>query len=339
MKVVDVPLSSLRPKIQARREFGDLDRLAESIKSVGLLEPLIVSESEEGCYEVVLGLRRYLASLKAGVDKVPVIPIGRIGLLETLEIIFKEDDLKKKLTPDERSMIVAALVGKYGVREVARRLGMPVSTIESLSKSGKTFAGVLRIVRSSHTSEVLDIKFKVKMKLAEKVCEAVSRAGYKGRDFKEVAGKVYLALVDLPTELASNILKEWAGNPTLEYLEKLTKEFCKNKHVGMQRFKIPKISERVPVGLKNNKPLEDYLVDLSIRQGLSYTAVEEARMKIVEFEEGSEISGLICPRCNRPLRCRVCGSIVNCLCGYPHSSVRHRKYRYVEAGEMEVSKS
>ncbi|MEM2613888.1 MAG: ParB N-terminal domain-containing protein, partial [Nitrososphaerota archaeon] len=103
MKMIRVPVDSLKPKIRVRRELGDLDKLAESIKEYGVLEPLVVSESDDGGYEVVLGLRRYLAALRAGVDVVPAISIGKIGLLEALEIIFKEDGLRKKLTLDERA--------------------------------------------------------------------------------------------------------------------------------------------------------------------------------------------------------------------------------------------
>ncbi len=333
MKMIRVSVDSLKPKIRVRRELGDLDKLAESIKEYGVLEPLVVSESDDGGYEVVLGLRRYLAALRAGVDVVPAISIGKIGLLEALEIIFKEDGLRKKLTLDERAIIVAALVEECGVREVARRLGMPVSTIESLNKAGRTFAGVLEVVRSSYTSDTLDINFKVKVKLGERVYEAVSKAGYKGRSLKEIAGRVYLTLVDLPTEAASNILREWVRNPTLEYLEKLVKEFHEAGHVCKQRFKIPKIDERVPIELGDGEPLEKRLLNVSQHHWTSYNVIEEVQMKIVELGGSSDISGLLCPRCNRPLRCRVCGSLVHCLCGYPYLSVRHRKYRYAVKGE------
>ncbi|MCX8193713.1 MAG: ParB N-terminal domain-containing protein [Nitrososphaeria archaeon] len=340
MKVIRVPVSSLRPKVLARREFGDLSRLAESIKEHGVLEPLIVSETGEGCYEIVLGVRRYLAALKAGVSDLPAIPINRVSLIEAIEIIFKDDDLKKKLTVDERCLIIAALVEKHGIRETARRLCIPASTVETLAKAGKTFAGVLTIlsVRSSDKPKIQDVKFKVKVKLAEKVYEAVKKAGYDGKEFKETAGRAYLGLVNFTTDVALSILKEWTENPTLEYLKKLIESYSQDGTISKIRFRIPRLDERVPVELEEGKPFENILVEASQQHLTPYDAVEEESVKIIEFKEKySGISGLLCPRCNRPLRCRVCGSIVNCICAYPHGPVRRRKYKYAvkEGGSYE----
>lgn len=330
MKVINVPVSSLKPKVLARREFGDLSKLAESIKNEGVWEPLIVSESDEGYYEIILGLRRYLAALEAGLDELPVIMVGKVSLIDAIEMILKEDILKKKLTLDEKCLLIAVLVEEYGVREVARRLGMPVSTVETWAKSGKTFAGLLGVVRSSHTPEQLDIKFKVRIKLAEKVCEAVEKAGYKGKNFKEIAGKAYLSLVDFPTDIASSILREWIKNPKLDHLEKLVEKFREESIENVRRLRIPEIEERVPIELENGRPFEELLIKCSKNLNASYKVVDEALLKIVNFEnEYSGVSGLLCPRCNRVIKCRVCGSIMVDLCGYPCAPLRNRKYYYV----------
>ena len=48
----------------------------------------------------------------------------------------------------------------------------------------------------------------------------------------------------------------------------------------------------------------------------------------ISMDGYESVSGFLCPRCGQPIRCRVCGAIVDCLCGYPHKSVRSRRYRY-----------
>ena len=71
----DIELKKIQPnRLNPRLEFtkAGLDELADSIKQVGLLEPIIVRPIGDQ-YEVVVGERRYRASQQAGLDKVPVI--------------------------------------------------------------------------------------------------------------------------------------------------------------------------------------------------------------------------------------------------------------------------
>ena len=72
--VIILPIELLRPKIRVRRDLGDLSTLVNSIKKRGILQPLVVSESGDGRYEIVLGHRRYLAALEAGVKGVACDP-------------------------------------------------------------------------------------------------------------------------------------------------------------------------------------------------------------------------------------------------------------------------
>lgn len=74
--VPDVELERIQPnRLNPRLEFSKtgLDELADSIKQVGLLEPIIVRPRPGDTYEVVVGERRYRAAHLAGLEKVPVI--------------------------------------------------------------------------------------------------------------------------------------------------------------------------------------------------------------------------------------------------------------------------
>jgi len=324
--VIILPVELLRPKIRVRRDLGDLSTLVNSIKKRGILQPLVVSEGGDGRYEIVLGHRRYLAALEAGLRELPVIPIGKMSLIEALDLILEEEESKKSLTPDERCLAIAAEAIKMGVRETARRRGLPPSTVESLKKAGITFKGVCRVVRSSN----MERSFRAKIKLAEEVYKAVSKAGYKGESSEELMGKLYLMLMDLPTKTAVSLLDKWLENPTLDYMEKLTADAATGGFADADAVtRIRKIEERVPITLDDGRPLEEVLVSYSWSAKQRYEVVEENVLKVVEFRDGFPgVSALICPRCNQPIRCRVCGALVNCLCSYPHSPTRHRKYRY-----------
>ncbi len=68
-------LSQIRPgKFQHRNDFAEdkLHELAESIKSNGVVQPILVRKSDEG-YDLIAGERRWRASAIAGLDQIPVV--------------------------------------------------------------------------------------------------------------------------------------------------------------------------------------------------------------------------------------------------------------------------
>ena len=329
MKVLEVPVDLLRPKVRVRRDVGDLLALVDSIKEYGLLQPLVVSEGDDGKYEIILGFRRYLAASEAGLKKLPVISLGRVSLEEALELILREDILRFPLRRDERCLIIAALAMSRGIRRTAKALGIPPSTVESAKKAGLTFKGVWKLAMRSSHEEGDSKRLKVKVKLAEKVYEAVSKVS-REEGFEELAGRLYLMLMDFPTKTALRLLDKWLENPTLDYMERLVSEAAAGGLSDADAVtRIRKIEERVPITLEDGRPLEEVLASYSWSARQRYEVVEENVLKVVEFREGFPgVSALICPRCNQPIRCRVCGALVNCVCGFPAGQVRHRKYRY-----------
>ena len=88
-------VSELEPrKDQPRRKFDEnaLNQLADSIKSNGVLQPILVSKQPNGFYSIIAGERRWRASKIAGLTEVPVIileadekKIAEIALIENLQ--------------------------------------------------------------------------------------------------------------------------------------------------------------------------------------------------------------------------------------------------------------
>ena len=73
--IVDIKLSDITPNKDQPREIFDEEKLKElalSIKSVGLIEPIIVSRAKKG-YELIAGERRWRASKIAGFKTIPAI--------------------------------------------------------------------------------------------------------------------------------------------------------------------------------------------------------------------------------------------------------------------------
>jgi len=108
---------------QPRKHFAPekLAELAESIKTRGLLQPIIVRRVETG-YQLLAGERRFRAAQLAGLDKLP-------ALIRTtddpLEVALIENLQREDLSPLEEAEGLALLIDRHGYshREVAELLG------------------------------------------------------------------------------------------------------------------------------------------------------------------------------------------------------------------------
>jgi len=134
----DIDLKKIQPnRLNPRLEFTKigLDELADSIKQVGLLEPIIIRPIDSGKYEVVVGERRYRAAQQAGLDKVPAI-ITNYSDEQVMEINLIENIQREDLTAVEKGKICKELLNKFpnhyrNGADLARKLGVGRSSINS----------------------------------------------------------------------------------------------------------------------------------------------------------------------------------------------------------------
>ena len=134
----DIELKKIQPnRLNPRLEFtkAGLDELADSIKQVGLLEPIIVRPSGHDIYEVVVGERRYRASQQAGLNTVPVI-IRDYTDEQVIELNLIENVQREDLTVVERARVCKQLrdgfPNKYPTWDaVAKRVGVSSETLKS----------------------------------------------------------------------------------------------------------------------------------------------------------------------------------------------------------------
>lgn len=111
---------------QPRLEFNDesLGELALSIKRDGVLQPLIVTPSAGGRYELVAGERRLRASKMAGLTEVPVL-VKKIDDNKMLELALIENIQREDLNAMDESKAYQAMVERLGLTQadVAERVG------------------------------------------------------------------------------------------------------------------------------------------------------------------------------------------------------------------------
>ena len=130
--VMNLGIEEIRPdKGQPRRHFDDahIDELAESIRSKGVLLPLIVRRSSEG-YVLVAGERRWRAAQKAGLRELPVM-VREVTGKEAFEIALIENIQREDLNPIEEAGAYRRLIEEHGLtqEELAARVGKDRSTV------------------------------------------------------------------------------------------------------------------------------------------------------------------------------------------------------------------
>ena len=125
----DVPLSQLNEsKSNPRRVFDDaaLKELAASIRSQGVLSPLLVRPLTENGFEIVAGARRYRAAQMAEVSTVPV-RIVNLSDAEALAAQLVENLIRAEIHPMEEAEGFARLLAldapKYSIEQIGAQVG------------------------------------------------------------------------------------------------------------------------------------------------------------------------------------------------------------------------
>ena len=129
-----IPIEEIEPNAgKPRRHAGDLQRLTESVREMGVLNPLLVRFlPDSGKYGIISGQRRYQAASAAGLSELPCIEKD-VDDAEAIEIALTENSHQKELTSSEQAIWIHELA-RLGVtpEEIASRVGkLPLSITSS----------------------------------------------------------------------------------------------------------------------------------------------------------------------------------------------------------------
>lgn len=122
---------------QARSELGNIDELMISIKSKGILEPILV-KPKEGRYEIIAGERRYIACKRIGLKDIPCIEMN-VEDNEAMELTLIENLQRKDLDVFEESDGLKSLAENYGYshNQISKKIGKARSTITEIINVSK----------------------------------------------------------------------------------------------------------------------------------------------------------------------------------------------------------
>lgn len=132
-KIHKIKVIEIEPnREQPRRSFDEeaLDELANSIKTYGVLQPIIVNKKSD-YYEIVAGERRWRAAKKAGLTELPCIIKDDITDKTNKEIALIENLQRVDLNPIDKAKGLKELIDDYGMtqKELADSIGISRSNI------------------------------------------------------------------------------------------------------------------------------------------------------------------------------------------------------------------
>ncbi|MGD1009918.1 MAG: ParB/RepB/Spo0J family partition protein [Candidatus Aminicenantales bacterium] len=134
---------------QARTELGNIQELMDSIRSKGILEPILV-RSKGSRFEIIAGERRFMAARNIDLKEIPCIEMD-VEENEAMEIALIENLQRKDLDLFEEADGLQSLIDLYGYhhQQVSEKIGKARSTITEILSITRIPASVREIIKSS----------------------------------------------------------------------------------------------------------------------------------------------------------------------------------------------
>lgn len=152
---LEIDLDLIDPgSMQPRTRFDDesLERLSESIKEHGIVQPILV-RSRRGRYELIAGERRWRAAQKAGLSTIPAV-VKEVPDSDLLEIALTENIQREDLNPIEEAHAYKKLIETVGLTQeaVATRFGRDRSYITNYLRLLKLPDDIQKLVEDGRLS-------------------------------------------------------------------------------------------------------------------------------------------------------------------------------------------
>lgn len=248
-----IKILEIEPNLtQARKKFDEeaLNELAQSIKTYGILQPIIV-EKKDGFYRIIAGERRWRAAKIAGIEEIPCL-VRDEDEQKNKEISLIENIQRENLNPIEKALGYRELIDNYNLRQqdLADKLGISRTnvtntlrilnldkrvielaiegklteghcrTLLAIEEPDKQYEAALRIIEKGQTVRDVERNVKNKKKLVKK--NAKYEAVY--RDIEDSFQHFFGTKVKLTAGTNSGkIVIQYASNDELERLLELIK--------------------------------------------------------------------------------------------------------------------
>ena len=165
---------------QPRKKFDEeaLDELANSIKTYGVLQPIIVNKKDD-YYEIVAGERRWRAAKKAGLEEMPCIIKDDITEKSNKEIALIENLQRVDLNPIDKAKGLKELIDDYGMtqKELADSIGITIDLQFNEQLKGISRMDSLERILENYRTRCTSCDSLDSFLRKHKVCKCFCRAG------------------------------------------------------------------------------------------------------------------------------------------------------------------
>ena len=152
LKITEVEPNREQPRKTFKQE--SLEELAESIKTYGIIQPIVVSK-RDGYYGIVAGERRWRAAKLAGLEEIPAIIRQDDDEQTNREIALIENIQREDLNPYDKALGIRSLMDKYGMtqEEVSKKIGKSRSSISNTVRILNLAPDVIELVKEGKLTE------------------------------------------------------------------------------------------------------------------------------------------------------------------------------------------
>lgn len=153
---VQLRLSEIEPnRDQPRKDFDSaaLQELSDSIRTHGVLQPLLVRPMPGGGYQIVAGERRWRASRMAGLETVPAV-VRELSDSDAMQLALIENLQREDLNPVEEALGYRALIDEFGFTQetVAEKVGKSRPAVTNALRLLGLGDDLLKLVRQGEIS-------------------------------------------------------------------------------------------------------------------------------------------------------------------------------------------
>ena len=190
--ISEIELSKIQPNPdQPRSVFEEetLEELATSIRSLGVIQPITLKETGPDKYMIISGERRYRASLKAGLERIPAY-IKTAADENVVEMALIENIQREDLNSIEIALAYQKLIDSYGLTQekLSERVGKKRATIANYLRLLKLPAEIQmglkdKKIDMGHARALVTLG---DPKLQVKIFEEILEHGYSVRKVEEI---------------------------------------------------------------------------------------------------------------------------------------------------------
>lgn len=229
--ICEVPVERIHPNAdQPRRDFDDdaLQELANSIRQIGIIQPITLRDMGDDSYVIIAGERRWRASQRAGLTHIPAY-IRTVDDENMMEMALVENIQREDLTALEVALAYQNLIEKYGLtqEQLSDRVGKNRATVTNYLRLLKLPAPIQmalknREIEMAHARTLLSLddptlqlkvfnelrKDKMSVRRIEEMVKELNQGGsVKTPGGKRLQGRVNKALAAEYTTLKESLSK------------------------------------------------------------------------------------------------------------------------------------